>query len=276
MAMNNTENTQFQDIVIAGTIYSSDNLPIPISKPVGSRFRDRTSDVIHGVTILYPIGHSKDGRIMWLCKCHCGTFFSALPTRLDSGNTKSCGCVKRATLAAYNQSKRIDLTGRRFGKLTVLGSAGIRQLNWGSLEFWNCRCDCGTIKDINGADLKQGKIISCGCIRSKKEEEIKLILKNKKLSYQQQYSFVDLFYKTPAQPLRFDFAIFQRNQIYLIEYQGTQHFDKDNPWYSEENVERDDMKKEYCILNGIPLLRLTEADNLESSINNFLMGVDAE
>ena len=263
-------------IIPAGSIYQSDNLPVPIEKPVNKKFRDRGGDTVNGIIILLPIGNSTVGKYVWLCKCHCGEYFAAIPGRLDSGNTRSCGCLKRATLAAYNASKRVDLTGKRFGKLIVLESAGIRKLNWGSLEFWKCRCDCGTIKDINGADLKQGKITSCGCVRSKKEEEIKLILKNKGLSYQQQYSFVDLFYRTPASPLRFDFAVFQGDKIYLIEYQGIQHFDKNNPWYSEENMERDDMKKEYCILNNIPLLCLTEADNLESSIDNFLMGVNAE
>ena len=35
--------------------------------------------------------------------------------------------------------KRLDLTGQRFGKLTVLAPAE----NIGSLTAWRCLCDCG-------------------------------------------------------------------------------------------------------------------------------------
>ena len=59
--------------------------------------------------------------------------------------------------------KAIDLTGKRFGRLTVIERASIDS----SKEVcWLCRCDCGNItKPIRGNDLKRGKVISCGCYR---------------------------------------------------------------------------------------------------------------
>lgn len=48
-----------------------------------------------------------------------------------------------------------DLTGRKFGKLTVLGRAPNGK-NWRTM--WYCKCDCGNEKIIvvSGAHLKNG------------------------------------------------------------------------------------------------------------------------
>lgn len=55
-----------------------------------------------------------------------------------------------------------DLTGRRFGRLTVTGA--LRRdsnYNW----YWNCVCDCGSETVVQGASLKSGDIKSCGCLK---------------------------------------------------------------------------------------------------------------
>lgn len=56
---------------------------------------------------------------------------------------------------------RIDLTGKRFGKLTVLEFAYTEQKSRKS--FWKCRCDCGNVKVICASNLKSGNTSSCGC-----------------------------------------------------------------------------------------------------------------
>lgn len=56
---------------------------------------------------------------------------------------------------------RIDLTSNVYDRLTVLGFAEMRQ----GRSFWRCRCTCGNECVVNGADLKLGKIHSCGCLR---------------------------------------------------------------------------------------------------------------
>lgn len=57
-----------------------------------------------------------------------------------------------------------DLTGKRFGKLTVLGRVG----DVGKNTAWLCKCDCGEIKNILSYNLSSGKSKSCGCVRSAK------------------------------------------------------------------------------------------------------------
>lgn len=59
-----------------------------------------------------------------------------------------------------------DLTGRRFGRLTVIEQVGDHIINTTGqhLSQWLCKCDCGNIKIIIGNALKSGMTKSCGCI----------------------------------------------------------------------------------------------------------------
>lgn len=59
----------------------------------------------------------------------------------------------------------IDLTGMRFGKLTVLCRNG-RTRN--KAVLWRCECDCGGEKDVAGGKLKSGWTKSCGCYQVEK------------------------------------------------------------------------------------------------------------
>jgi len=54
-----------------------------------------------------------------------------------------------------------DITGMRFGRLEV-----IRYIETNHLRrpIWECKCDCGTIKNIDGLHLRQGTALSCGCL----------------------------------------------------------------------------------------------------------------
>lgn len=54
----------------------------------------------------------------------------------------------------------IDLTGQKFGRLTVLYKSFKKGNNW----FWHCICDCGNEKDIDGRNLRGGHSRSCGCL----------------------------------------------------------------------------------------------------------------
>lgn len=58
-------------------------------------------------------------------------------------------------------SKFIDLTGQKFGRLTVIERAE----NKGKHTVWKCKCECGNIIDVYSTHLNQGKSTSCGCLR---------------------------------------------------------------------------------------------------------------
>lgn len=55
----------------------------------------------------------------------------------------------------------IDLTNEVFGQLTVIEKDGYDNSN---KILWKCKCSCGNIKSVRGNDLRQGKILSCGCL----------------------------------------------------------------------------------------------------------------
>jgi len=57
---------------------------------------------------------------------------------------------------------KIDLTGKRFGRLVVLEESDRR--DWGHV-VWKCRCDCGKISIVDGGFLRRGMTKSCGCGR---------------------------------------------------------------------------------------------------------------
>ncbi len=59
--------------------------------------------------------------------------------------------------------QRIDLTNKRFGRLTVVGVAPYRQGARRRL-IWECSCDCGRKAFINGQHLRDGLTRSCGCL----------------------------------------------------------------------------------------------------------------
>lgn len=51
--------------------------------------------------------------------------------------------------------------GNRYGRLFVLGAAGIR----GGVMRWLCRCDCGKETIATGTGLRHGHTLSCGCLK---------------------------------------------------------------------------------------------------------------
>jgi hypothetical protein len=55
-----------------------------------------------------------------------------------------------------------ELTGMRFGKLTVLDRA---QNDKRGQSMWNCLCDCGKATVVNGYYLTTEHTRSCGCVK---------------------------------------------------------------------------------------------------------------
>ena len=131
----------------------------------------------------------------------------------------SCGCLVSQNITEYNQTtKLIDLTGQKFGKLTVLYRAD----NIQNQPAWICKCECGTITHpILGSNLRRGATKSCGCLVSRGEAKIRELLNENNIKFDTQITFKDCISELGV-PLKFDFGIYnQNNELqYLIEYQG--------------------------------------------------------
>jgi hypothetical protein len=57
---------------------------------------------------------------------------------------------------------RSELTGRRFGRLTVRSLAG----SSGKRTLWLCDCDCGGAATVKAYRLTRGETSSCGCLKT--------------------------------------------------------------------------------------------------------------
>jgi hypothetical protein len=123
---------------------------------------------------------SKAGKRQWRCRCDCGSEVIVPTGALRSGNTKSCGCLSRDRVAQRNRDRkgapavnRADLTGQRFGRLTVVALDGyrVRESGRGTRKgWWRCSCDCGAETIVSTDALRSGNTTSCGCYQ--KEQAI--------------------------------------------------------------------------------------------------------
>ncbi len=57
---------------------------------------------------------------------------------------------------------KIDLTGKKFGRLTVIKDDGTRD---NRAISWLCHCECGKYVHVRGQTLKSGNTRSCGCLQ---------------------------------------------------------------------------------------------------------------
>lgn len=67
----------------------------------------------------------------------------------------------------YRMAKYQDLTGNKYGRLTVLGRAknGVSNRGYKVIK-WECICDCGSKNYVTTGNLKSGRVKSCGCLNS--------------------------------------------------------------------------------------------------------------
>lgn len=64
-------------------------------------------------------------------------------------------------------TRRIDLVGKKFGKLTVLYQTENHiSKNGNSRLTWHCKCECGNEVDVMGLNLTRNHTTSCGCARA--------------------------------------------------------------------------------------------------------------
>ena len=109
-------------------------------------------------TVLSEAGRDNHRKVLWNCRCDCGEERKVGGCSLRAGNTTSCGCMGIK-----------DITGKRFGSWTVLEDSGERTEC--RTRIWNCVCECGEYRGVNGSSLISGRSVSCGCLKVDKSGE---------------------------------------------------------------------------------------------------------
>ena len=207
----------------------------------------------------------------WLCKCDCGNIVKVKTAALRNGNTKSCGCLQKEKASKINSK---DLTGQKFGKLTVIEkSENHITISGHHQSMWLCKCDCGNFKIVRGSDLHSGQTNSCGCMISSGEYYLITYLMSNNIKYEYQKRFDDCR-GIGDKPLSYDFYLPYYNL--LIEYQGMQHYEPVILFGGEEQFEiqqeHDRRKREYAKSNGYNLLEIPyyDYDNIQEILDKAL------
>ena len=208
---------------------------------------------------------TKNRNIIYHCKCECGNEKDVDAYTLRSGQSKSCGCLQKEIVSNKIPSNKLDLTGKRFGKLIALYP--IKPENYFQHTKWHCQCDCGNTVDVDLGNLQQGFTKSCGCVNSKQEEQIIKILTINHIPFVYQYRFNDLKMKS------FDFFV---NNEYIIEYDGEQHFNYNGyGWNTKDNFEKtrksDLEKNQYCFKHNIPIIRIPYTQENKIKLEDLLL-----
>lgn len=104
--------------------------------------------------VLEQAESTPDNAARWLCQCDCGNKIIVRGVSLRKGKVTDCGC---------ETPRFYDLTGKRFGKLTVIEK--VKPQSDGTTR-WLCRCDCGNICTKRSINLRNGVAVDCGCTTS--------------------------------------------------------------------------------------------------------------
>ena len=224
---------------------------------------------INNWTILQIIPPNKQKHNTYaLCQCQCGTVKEVKLSYILNGKSRDCGCTRKNKL----RDKVKDLTGQKFGKLTVIEMLDDRN-KYGRIMY-RCACDCGNNINVLGNSLTMGHTLSCGCLISYWNMYIKKFLDDCLIKNKTEYKiYVD------GHCYRFDFYLPDYNLF--IEYDGEQHYRpvrfhgndlSTTQAEFEEQQKRDKIKNKYCEDNNIHLLRIPywETKNIETIITNHL------
>lgn len=168
--------------------------------------------------------------------------------------------------------KKIDLTGQKFNKLTVLEYSH-RNHN----SMWKCKCECGKESVVAVSALISGRIKSCGCIRSDQVAE-----RNRQASLEPgESAFRALYsrYKIDAQKAGkwFDLTIEQFRDYTKMNcaYCGAQpsSIRKDtyrhNGPYIYNGLDRLDSRQGYDVYNVVPACKRCNQAKNDMALNDF-------
>ena len=230
----------------------------------------------------------KKGKTYWLCDCDCGTTgVIASSSDLKNGDKASCGCVRKAYIEEH------DLTGRKFGRLTVKGKSQRRSAN-GDV-YYICDCDCGNtnIEVVRGGLVAQDshRQISCGCWVKEGHNSVnrysdrkmaitktlytKLIIRNKKLGFGDEIITVTEFTNLIEQPCAYcglkESVSSNEPYSYVAKQKGivSYHIDLDYV-YRHNGIDRIDSNRGYAPDNVLPCCKYCNVAKLNNSQEDFL------
>lgn len=102
------------------------------------RFIDLTGQKFNRLTVIKRVENyiQPNGKtiIQWLCECDCGSDKEIIVTSdtLKSGNTKSCGCLRKENTAQFNKESK-----KKYNNYDLLGKYGIGYTETGEVFYFD-------------------------------------------------------------------------------------------------------------------------------------------
>lgn len=162
-------------------------------------------------------------------------------------------------------TRRIDITGKRFGTLVAVRPTNVRSN--GNMQ-WECLCDCGKTHIADIQHLKNGKIKNCGCKPS-----------NTKDFGTSSFNRVLKAYKTNARKRNLEFSLTEEefrnitsNNCYYcgVTPSMSTYADKSNGYYIYNGVDRVDNSMGYVSGNCVPCCSNCNRAKMALSYDDFI------
>jgi hypothetical protein len=192
-------------------------------------------------------------------KCSCGNNFETTFPTIRKSNVKGCAsCVSSYMSNKLSKSHAEfleDFQNKISDDYEVISTYINSKSN---IKIKHLLCD-------HIYEAKAEKVLGRGtvcpyCNMSKGEEKIFMYLEKNNVEFTQQHTFEDC---RNVNKLPFDFAIFTEGDLkFLIEYDGSQHFEKNGRGFFGKiesyliRKKRDLIKNKYCRENNIKLIRI--------------------
>lgn len=171
---------------------------------------------------------------------------------------------------------KIDLTGQKYHRLTVLETAPA--INGRSA--WRCLCDCGVIKNIKTDDLRSGDTKSCGCWNNEQRSKRASNMYSKCIKYYPEEASARRVWRANYKEMFFeDFYIISQQQCYYCgeipsniqngaDKKSSENMKK-NGNFKYNGLDRLDSSKSHFKENCVPCCKYCNYAKRERTVEEF-------
>lgn len=211
----------------------------------------------------------KEGKYpLYKCECvFCNRIFQKNSNALSPTKDHYClECEESKNLKTHFK----DLSNQIFGDYKVIQR--IKKPK-DKKVFWECEClKCGEKVVQQAGFIKKGIYCRKNKIKSYGEEEIAKILLDNNIPFIREQNFEPSLNEDEySRHMKFDFYV---NHEYVIEFDGIQHFECINFFGDKETFKRNQevaqIKNNYCLQHGIPIIRIPYWKRGKIELNDLL------
>lgn len=175
--------------------------------------------------------------------------------------------------------KQLELTGQRFGHLTVIRRAFKEEIlldiyKHDAKVWWVAKCDCGNLKVAPGSRIKCGSVTSCGCKAGNVRDSgvaaqrahfthYRATSKRRKISFDlTQKEFISITTKA----CHYCGLEWSSDYCYRKRKNGTQKY---QGVYRYNGIDRIDSEKGYCVENCVPSCKSCNYAKAQMTVQEF-------